>query len=461
MINLQLIIGIYKFNQTKISVMKYLIIFLLILSSLNSFSQIGIVEVIAGGEVVKNIINKFERSASVLLDQAKNSGNILIAKAGNEMNVAVKNATILLANQMNNTFDHLNNENQKLLNEIEKFRITAEKLSNNTFDLKDALVIDLKTILGDALPWSRTDFYVQRVKGATQLYGSQTDYSLKVLGIGFGFNQENFESKTTGVLINDENVAYSDEKISGNESEIKISYNDLNKFCTNSKVSQIKLKIVVETRRKSGLIFKSWSSKHFELPLTITILPRTVNNIVVSYSFPKIDWVTINPFIEYSHLTTNHHQTGSPILHFAEIKEVRLPDNQRFTNGRQGRGPEGWGCPWTTLQSVNITEGGKLLTAKFDLWGGPCTYYFGATLEEFKESGSQEMTLPVTVFEYGKNFVIELPKGTKYWRIQGKTIDFKDIDIVGKADYENFVSYQNDYELGDKYRVVYRIGLPY
>jgi hypothetical protein len=441
--------------------MKKIIVAIFILFSLPSFSQEILVGVLAGGAVVKDIINKFERSASVLIDQASHSGNILVSKAGNEMNVAVKNASILLADQMNSTFEHLNNENQKLLNEIEKFRLTAEKISNNTFELKDALVIDLKKILGDALPWTKTDFFIQRVKGVAQLYSPQTDYSLKVLGIGFGFNQEKFESKVTSVLINDETISSDEDKISANESEIKISYTDLNKFCLNSKLTQIKVKITVETRRKTGFIIKSWKTKHFDLPLTLTILPRLVNNIAVNYSYPRLDWQVANAYIEYSHLTSNHHQTGSPILHFMENKEIRLPNNQRFTNARVARGAEGAGCPWTRLESLNITEAGKLLTAKFDLWGGPCTYYFGATLEEFKEVGSEEKSLPATSFEYEKNFVVELPIGTKFWRIQGKTIDFKDIDIVGKADYGNLVSYQNEYEVGDKLRVVYRIGLPY
>ena len=429
------------------------------------YSQLEIPTAIVGGEVAKSVIDKFEQTASKLLSQANSAGNALLSKAGNELNVASKNASLLLSDQLNTTFDKLSAENQKLLNEIEQFRLTAEKISLGTFDLKDALVIDLKKILGDALPWSRTDFYVQNIKGAIQLIQNEADYSLTILGIGFGYNQDGYQSKISAVYVNDKKINFNENKLSGNESQLLLSHSEVNDLAVEKKITQIKARVIVETKRKEGFIFKSWHTKTFDLPITISLLSKRLSNISVKYTFTKYDWQVVVPSSKYHSDLPDHNQGDSHnILHFPWTTEIRLPDNQRFTKpvaySQQAQG-EGAGCPWTTFQSLTILENGKLLSAKFDTWGPPCRYYFEATIEEFKETNPINDSLPRMFFEYGKNFVIELPKGAKYWQIQGQTLDFKEIDLIGKRNFSSLLTYQDTYPVGDIIRVVYKVGLPY
>ncbi|MBF4472040.1 hypothetical protein [Flavobacterium sp. HJJ] len=443
--------------------MKKIILPFLLLLATTSYSQTEIIGVIAGGEYVKNILKQFEVTSNQLMSNANNTGNALIAKTANELDVTAKNLNLLLEKDLDKTFSKLSSENQKLLNQIESFRLTAEKMTNSTFELKDAMVIDVKKIVGDIAPWAKSSFFVQRVDGITQLKQEQADYRMKVMGIGFGFNSDKYESRIKTLKINGDIITnFSENKLSASESEIVISYSTINNKTINGKNSQIKVIATIETKTKKGLIFKNWVVKDFNLPITITILPRQICSVHLSYTSPKLDWVTIVPFSQYNYTTPNHHQEKKPIIHYTYEQPHRLPDNQRFiTKVANSQSASGQGCPWTNFNSLDILENGKLLKAKFEAWGYPCTYYYGATIQEFKEVGSEDITIPDICIEYEKNIIIELPKDTKFWRIQAQTADFKTIDIIGQNNYGNLIRFDNVITVGDKMRVIYKVNLPY
>ncbi|WP_417940396.1 hypothetical protein [Flavobacterium sp. RS13.1] len=444
--------------------MKKIILPFLLLLATTTFAQTGVIGVIAGGEYVKNILKKFEITANQLMSNANSTGNALIAKTSNELDVTTKNLNLLLEKDLDKTFSKLSSENQKLLNQIESFRLTAEKMTSATFELKDAMVVDIKKVVGDVAPWAKSNFFVQRVDGITQLKQDQADYRIKIMGIGFGFNSDKYESRIKSLTINGAVITnFSENKLSASESELIVSYPTINNLTSDGKNSQIKINITVETKTKKGFIIKNWVLKDFSLPVTLTVLPRQICSVHLSYTSPKFDWVaTETPFTQYSHTTQNHHQESKPIIHYPEEKEVRLPDNKRYINKvANSQGANGQGCPWTSFNSLDILEDGKLLKAKFDTWGYPCTYYFGATIQEFKEVGSEDINLPDICMEYEKNIIIELPKDTKFWRIQAQTADFKTIDIIGQNNYGNLIRFDNVITVGDKMRVIYKVNLPY
>jgi hypothetical protein len=443
--------------------MKKIILLFLILFSTNAYSQGAVVGVIAGGEYVKDILKQFETTANQLMSNAQSTGNALIAKTANELDVTVKNLNLLLEKDLDKVFSKLSTENQKILNQIEAFRLTAEKMTSSAFELKDAMVVDIKKVVGDVTPWAKSNFFVQRVDGVTQLKQDQSDYKIKVMGIGFGFDSDKSKSRIKAVSINGEVITnYSETKISANESELIISYSTINHHIADNVNSQIKVVMMVESQIKKGFLLKKWKSEDFTLPVTITIIPRQICSVQVSYSIPKYDWVTITSFSQYNYTTPNHHQSKKPIVHFTYEQEHRLPDNQRFINPvMHSSGAAGEGCPWTNFNSLDILQNDKLLKAKFETWGYPCTYYYGARIQEYQEVGSEELILPDICIEYEKNIVIELPKNAKFWRIQAKTADFKTIDIIGQSGYGNLIRFSDIVTVGDKMRVIYKVGAPY
>lgn len=428
-----------------------------------SFSQGGAIAVIAGGEYVKNILKQFEVTANLLMSNANNTGNVLIAKTANELDVTAKNLNLLLEKDLEKTFSSLSTENQKLLNQIESFRLTAEKITNSAFELKDAMIVDIKKVAGDIAPWSKSTFFVQRVDGITQIKQEQADYRIRIMGIGFGFNSDKYESGIKSVTVNGTAISgFTENKLSANESELVISYSMINNQVAEAKNSQMKLLVTVETKVKKGFLKKKWVAKDYTLPVTVTILPRRICAVSVSYTIPKSDWVTVVPFSQYNYTTPNHHQSKKPIVHFTYEQEHKLPDNQRFLAPVPNyQSASGEGCPWTSFNAIDVLQNGKLLKAKFETWGYPCTYYYGAAIQELKEVGNEDKSLPDICIEYEKNIIIELPKDTKFWRIQALTADFKTVDIIGQNNYGNLIRFKNTIPVGDKIRVVYEINLPY
>lgn len=443
--------------------MKNIILTFLLLWVTTCYSQTETIAVIAGGEYVNDILKQFEITSNQLMNNANNTGNALIAKTANELDVTAKNLNLLLEKDLEKTFNQLNRENQKLLNQIESFRLTAENMTNATFELKDAMVIDIKRVVGDLAPWTRSGFFVQRVDGITQLKQDQADYRIKVMGIGFGFNSDKNESRIKTLSINGNEIeTFSENKLSANETEVMVPYSIINNNTFEDKNAQITIKINIETKTKKGFIFKKWKVKNFNLPLTITILPRQICSVKVSYTPTKFDWVTTVPFQQFNYTTPNHHQEDNPITHYTYEQEHRLPDNQRFINKvSNSQGASGHGCPWTSFNSLDILQNQKLLKAKFETWGYPCTYYYSATIQEFKEVDADDINLPDTCIEYGKNIIIELPKDTRFWRIQAQTADFKTIDIVGQNNYGDLIRFDNVIIVGNLMRVIYKVNLPY
>src|ERR1700761_9839553 len=106
---------------------------ILICNFYHAKAQEQVVAVATGGVVVKDILNKFMQDAQLLLNQANSDGNALLSRMGNELNVSVQNANLLLSDDMDKAFNKLDDQSSKILASIDQIRMTALGISKTAY----------------------------------------------------------------------------------------------------------------------------------------------------------------------------------------------------------------------------------------------------------------------------------------------------------------------------------------
>jgi len=263
-----------------------------------TFAQIlGPVAALVAGKQVKQILREASQIVDTKMANASLLGDALLSKGANELNVSIQNATLLFDKELNKTFEQLDTQSQKIIEQIANLRLSVERSTSQAYDLKDALIIDLMSVTGDIAWWSKQSFYVQRISGLAQVEQNY-DYRIKIIGIGFGTDSEKKYARIKSISLNDkQNIPFLENKIAAHQSDINIDYRQLNDFLNPTKPNLIKCKIVIEVNEKVGFISKHWKKQTFELPFMLTLLPKFASKLTIEYELPTSDWVKLSDII--------------------------------------------------------------------------------------------------------------------------------------------------------------------
>lgn len=298
---------------------------------------------VVGGKLAKDIISDLEKTAQVMLNNATQNANASVAQAANQLNVLAQNLRIELADELDKNIEKLSEEHQKLLTVAENYRITVENLKNDAFKFEKILKLDVKEILGEVLPWSKSNFSLEKIDGVTQLIepfevpdlnpdnvqfnkvdnsfvpqkisdtatieGSinktkvkPTDISYKfiLMGKGFGTNLDKYSSKIKKIIIGDDenSVTLKDNEFRENKTEsyvsnLEIATKSINKILDKNNFNKVKILISVETESEKGFIFKNKEIKVFDFVYYVTFLPRKIKDIVIYYTTEKFDFASL------------------------------------------------------------------------------------------------------------------------------------------------------------------------
>lgn len=233
-------------------------ILLLLLNSFYCEAQLGPVTAYVAGKQVRAIIKDVDDLVGKTMNNATIVGDGLISKAANELQVTAQNTMLLLDKQLDKRFEDLDTETQKIVLQMASLKLSLENTVSSAYDIKDALVIDLRSVFGDVLPWSKTNFFVQKIGGLAQITNFEEDYSLKILGIGFGIDNDKQRSYVKSIETKGgAKIKFVENKFAANQSEIKLSYVELNKIVNESKPTLIDLILTVNISNYKGFIFKS------------------------------------------------------------------------------------------------------------------------------------------------------------------------------------------------------------
>jgi len=111
------------------------------------------------------------------------------------------------------------------------------------------------------------------------------------------------------------------------------------------------------------------------------------------------------------------------------------------------------------MASLDIIENNSKIKAVFDTWGLPCTYTYGAVLQEYQVTGSETKIKDVSI-NFGEQFTFDLPSNVTLWKLTGTTTTFKKITIIGKNGMTGLIDFQNQIGSAGKNNLIYYTNMP-
>jgi hypothetical protein len=412
------------------------------------------VSTVLAGKAARDVVEDARRAGNELIGQAERSGSALIGRSANEMSVLAANATQVLGDELDTKVEKLSTEHRLLLEQLDQTRRAALDLKAGAFDLKDTMVLDLHRLFGDTFLSAGYSFLVQKVEGIAQLRKDGGDYTIQILGIGFGTDSDRLRSRVTGLTIEGRSIRFRESKPRAWLSQISIPQPLLESHFKEHALNIVPAFLTIVVDRKNRLF--GWSNSTHTLPLYLTLMPRSAGQVTVSYGGPTKDWIKVTDRQQYSYTTPDHHQSG-------DIRKFAYQDSRAIESEKRFVGPfyythQGEGCPWTEVTSLGVLENGRRLNLAVQVWGSPCTHFYGAAVEEYRVVGEYKGAKTYDLY-YGQNVVVELPADVTYWRVQGRTATLENIDIVNKSSDRN-LTFKDSIESGNVKRVVYQVAKP-
>ena len=143
--------------------MKFFHIKILIIISLLTLSVSGRADVLGAGiaatgkvtssiianETVESLIESARRQAKVLIAESENSGNVLLTRGADELNLTADNIERIFQNQLKITFAEIDEDKRDLLIGLASATNVATELRDKAYTFKDTLTLDVRSILGE------------------------------------------------------------------------------------------------------------------------------------------------------------------------------------------------------------------------------------------------------------------------------------------------------------------------
>lgn len=418
-----------------------------------SHSQVTLVAAALAGKQVSKIIADLKLAAVNLLNQADNTGNAMISHAANEANVLAQNLSFQFRDRLDQTFDRLDDDEKKLLLEAEAMRTSLTQVVDKAYDAKDTLAVDLNRLL-DRFPFLTKGFFLQSVRGIAYFPGAG-DYKLKVTASTLGIDElmkTNVTMTIDGKPVNDLQV---DQSLQRGQAIITVPNSLISPKFSDNDLVLVKAVVTFKVERNRGVWPFKWTSKEgpFEVPLTISLYPRTAATVTPTARAPVYTWTPAGS-MAISKDTPDRHcdrdcggeRTRGPnrIEMTVAGGDVQSVGYKRFvgTPSLQCTGG-GSACGYAGAQNTYITENATRAVATWDTWSRPTTWTLTTAVEEYKMTADSPYTGESMKVLFGQPVILDYPKASTAKAIKIKTFTKNEYTILtGIADPKQIMSYQ-------------------
>lgn len=401
----------------------------------------GLVVPHLAGVEARKVLDEARSAASQLLAEGRETGNALLVRASNEVTVMADNTTRLLGEEIDQTLEKLSEENQRMIAALDRLRKQTQSLSRDAFDFKDAVSLDLRSLLQTVPFVDSESFYIQRIDGVTQLQASEGgDYRLEIWGIGLGPNSEASKSQLSLRLAGKEVSEVIVQRTMANRALLIIPKRRLDGLFDKTKLKLVDTVVHVTRQVKKGWwLWRKWHTRKYEVPFKISLIPELAGNLEVEWRTPVREWVHVGT--ETSGLTTgNHHckrkcrgertATGYSLsIKVAGTQRTPpLVGDRRLSDAKVAcvSGP----CPWSRIDDHGTySEHGTRITSRFTVWSKPTTWRLAATVHEYRNAGESSHNKTVPLW-WGSTAVVEVDSDASYVRMRGTTLNGTKIDLV-------------------------------
>jgi hypothetical protein len=451
---------------------------LLLLQPLSAFAAVegavaqGIATALAG-KTVSDIVNEVRLSGVSLIDQATQSGNALISRAGNETNVLAGNLDVIFKDNMNLTFDRLSEERKAVLIEAEALRRTLASVTDSAYSFKDSTVLDFNSLV-TSLPFVKESFFVQSIRGLSYL-PQAGDFKLQIAATTLGIQED--VSTTVEVFKGHGNAKQLLPNVIVDQSKQRFLADIMipNKLFamdfTDNDLVLLPLTIQFNTSRKKGWwIFSSLEKQVYEVPVYVNLFPRSAGTLVSITKKPTYAWVNAGSKSE-RYGTPNRHCSkkcggeptrGSNRIEFA-VSGGAAPYKvgyKRLTNAHQAC--IGGNCGYSDSFNLRLTENDTRLIFTWDTWSTSGTWEASADILEYQVTGESTDTSGEISASFGKVIEIPISKDATFGILRMHTFTKQEYEIkLGEPDPYGILTYQGTSSAGpETSRVAYRVNDP-
>ena len=408
---------------------------------------------IAAGMMGSTLVKDASTQAHSLILSAQQNANASIARLANELSVAAENARIALGRDFNKRFDQLSRENQKLINSLNTLLEESRRIQVGVVDLKDSAVLDIADIMDDS--WfssGRVGFFVQRIDGVLQLQKrTGYDYTVGILGLGFGPSSSDRVSEIEWIKLNKEIVKLRTNTPRAHYTALTIPNALLEPHFQSKKLNTIPLQVgvVVRTPRFLSSVTGFHEERHF-VTMQLSLLSRYAGHIEMYSESPTETWVDAGP-VSYA-------VTSPTVGNWQAFQaETSVDVNRRFV-GPLSYGHHSHGCGWTKPAVVEIVNQDRTLRLRSEIQGASCSWTYNARLQMLA-AGPNAQAKAERDLEYGQLLTMDLPANTKFWTVQGMSATGAPIQIV-KCTSDTTLRCEDETEVGNVLKVTYRVLPP-
>ncbi|NOU50920.1 hypothetical protein HG263_10295 [Pseudoalteromonas sp. JBTF-M23] len=389
------------------------------------------------GETVQNLIEKARREAKALLAEAESSGNVLMTRAADELNLTADNVERMLSSQLNTVYDEIDEDKRDLLIGLASATKVATKLSDKAYTLKDTVSLDIRSILGD-IPFVKESLVLQRITGLSAIAGEDR-YKLRIIGSYLGLPGESHSSRID-VLIDGnlvEGVEVDPKEI--HLVEISIPSASIEKYLLKDKPARIPLTLKISQTFKEPLFGFLWhvdNKKSYEANMNINLYPTYAGDVEVIARHQILGWKA-SQAIERD-MTHSDHCSKNCKGHHGTTHEVKISvagnssqpqiGQKRITSAKCKRiaGTSGYSVD----EGTSVSQDKSTAKCRIRFRTQSQTYRLTAKIEEYGviEEKDTSVTAALT---FDETTEVRIPKTTIETFIKGKLITGDKVDMVG------------------------------
>jgi hypothetical protein len=322
---------------------------------------------------------------------------------------------------------------------------SVRNFQTGAYDLKDAVTLDVRAVMA-SIPGLGERYYVQSVRGLTQIHGSEPVYRVSISGTGLGIPSERIRS-TIRLELNGSVVAeVVTQRTDPHTTRFEIPSKVLEPHFAPSQMKRLEGAFLIRHEHRTGLLdgvldglIPRWRAREYRVPLFLALMPRYAGRITAEAEVPVYAWRPIQALTE-ERVTHNHHcrsrcrgePTRTPYDITIKVRGVTPPEvgSRRLTMASItcAEGP----CAFSHSYGTTLTEDNTRATGRFDVWSHPMRWTLRAEAEEYQRASNRRDS---TEHELAFDRILELvvPSDATVTRISGQTVTGRKFEFIAGA----------------------------
>ena len=260
--------------------------------------------------VAKQTIREAQKAVDDGLDRAKATGSALISQTASEASILIQTLSMELGGNLAELKRDLRPEEITLLGKISALTDQLEGVQAAAYDFKDSAVIDLAN-LEAALPFVHLPYFIQRIKGLSQVVSDGGDYPMTLSA--FGLTPGSSETASSVQLVDATTGKEIDTRVNitaNGQASIAITNAGLKQYFEPDKVVVLPVDLEISVVQHRRIL----PDRHYKITAKIglSLFPTKAAHVTVTAYKPTYVWVRTQT-VDTPHVASGDGEDGHSV----------------------------------------------------------------------------------------------------------------------------------------------------